>query len=316
MAAHCYSAATFQSAYHNIQSPLFRQAVTFEESRVYTSPSLRRVILVVADGMRPDSIETFDLQCIQRLMQQGGFTLSATTVTPSVTAAAMTSLLTGVAPERHGIESDRFFLPRPRHDVRPLPKVLAEAGIPTTAFMRGIPRPFHLLAKRLTHRLGITYATFAGQGAKEILAAFDGCEPSPDRGLTIMHWPDLDQAGHQSGWMSDEYGDAARTVDQAVGALAASTDIANDGETLLILMADHGGGGLHANRHDSAHPLDRTIPIVLAGGAVSATELRPRSSILDVPATILWAIGVPDPDSYAGRPYFEAFERTPQLATV
>ena len=36
-------------------------------------------------------------------------------------------------------------------------------------------------------------------------------------------------------------------------------------------------------------------------------EALHRPSLLDVPATVLWALGVPQPKSYAGRPLWEAF---------
>lgn len=277
---------------------------------MYNPPPLRRVIMVIADGLRPDAIAKFNLVSIRRMMRQGSFTLTATTVTPSVTAAAMTSLLTGVPPEQHGIKSDKFFLPSPRIDIHPMPKVLAESGIPSGAFMGELPRPFHPLAKRLTHRLGLTYATFSGHGATEILARFYGGGGSVNTGLTIMHWADADQAGHDHGWMSEEYGVAARNIDDAVGTLMGMMELLFGEDTVLIFTADHGGGGVHPKRHDSLHPLDRTIPIVLAGRAVSRSELRPMSTILDVPATILWALGATIPESYAGRPFFEAFEAT------
>lgn len=278
---------------------------------MYQPPSpLRRVILVVADGLRPDAIARFNLVSIRRMMRQGSFTLSATTVTPSVTAAAMTSLLTGVAPDRHGVRSDSFFVPVSPPDVRPMPKVLAEAGMVSGAFMRELPRPFHPLAKQLTRRLGLTYTTFSGHNAREILGAFYRHAGSVERGLTIMHWPDADQAGHEHGWMSTEYGEAVTRLDDAVGTLMGMMELLYGQDTLLVFTADHGGGGAHPNRHDSLHALDRTIPIVLAGGSVTPGELRPRSSILDVPATILWALGAGIPDSYAGRPFFEPFDKT------
>ena len=55
------------------------------------------------------------------------------------------------------------------------------------------------------------------------------------------------------------------------------------------------------------HPHDRTIPLVVAGGGVAQGELAPCTSILDVPATVAWALGVPVPPEYAGRVLVEAF---------
>ncbi len=116
--------------------------------------------------------------------------------------------------------------------------------------------------------------------------------------------------------MSEEYGRAAKAIGDAVGTLMELMELLYGPDTILILLADHGGGGLNPRRHDSVHPLDRTIPIVLFGGAVSPGEIRPMSTILDVSATILWALGVAVPDSYSGRAFFEAFEPAATLSVV
>src|SRR6185436_10956399 len=71
-----------------------------------------RVIVVVLDGLRPDAIGRFRLGAMAELMSSGAWTLDATTVRPSVTVAAITSLLTGVSPDTHGLKGDRVFIPR------------------------------------------------------------------------------------------------------------------------------------------------------------------------------------------------------------
>lgn len=55
-------------------------------------------------------------------------------------------------------------------------------------------------------------------------------------------------------------------MDRALGLLA--RQVAADPSTLLIAMADHRGGGAMPNDHESEHPVDTTIPIVLARGAL------------------------------------------------
>ena len=62
-----------------------------------TATPIRRVILVVLDGLRPDAIPRFGLAHLAALAHGGASTMLARTVHPSVTAAAMASLLTGAA---------------------------------------------------------------------------------------------------------------------------------------------------------------------------------------------------------------------------
>jgi len=276
-------------------------------------PDVRRVVLVVLDGLRADAIPALDLRCWQQLASRGASSLSGTTVAPSVTAAAMASLLSGVPPEVHGLRSDRFHLPRPNGALHPLSKVLADAGLPTSSFIRRLPLMFRGIGKRLARFQGVGVASFAGRTCREILFASWEQLLVQERGLILLHWPDADFAGHEHGWMSDEYAVVAHRLDQALGLLAAMADVEGDSGTLLIALADHGGGGVDLHDHDSDHPLDRTIPLLLAGRAVCSDELY-EPSILDVPATVLWALGVPLPESYAGRPLYEAF--TPKALAV
>ena len=99
--------------------------------------------------------------------------------------------------------------------------------------------------------------------------------------------------------MSPAYLDAARAADEAVGVLA--DGLFADETALLLVTADHGGGGVVPTDHDLPHPANDAIPIVAAGVHVLAGRGHGSASLLDVPPTILRALGVPIPREYAGR---------------
>lgn len=262
---------------------------------------VRRVIVLVLDGLRPDAIPRFGLHHIAALARRGASTPLGRTVEPSVTAAAMASLLTGAAPSRHGLQDTRFRIPRPSGPLHHLPRLLADHGFPSSAFLARMPFLFKGIAHRIAAHVGMSQARFSGTGAADILTAATATLREQRTGLILLHWPDGDAAGHAHGWMSDGYADAVRAMDREVGRLVAQLDL-EDPSTLLIALADHGGGGARSDHHDSAHPLDRTIPIMLAGGAVRRGDLGAGASLLDVPATVCWALGIPLPESFAGRP--------------
>jgi arylsulfatase A-like enzyme len=271
------------------------------------APIVSRVIIVVLDGLRADVVPLLSLPTLTRLASRGTSSFLAETVHPSVTAAAMASLFTGVRPVDHGLASDRFQVPHPRVALEPLPRVLADAGIATRAFLARIPMAYRGLARILARTSGVHDVCATGSDAAAIFASAQKALVAERQGLFVLHWPDADRAGHAHGWTSRPYMAAARALDETLGALDALTGASSDPETLLIALADHGGGGRDFRDHDSDHPHDRTIPLVLAGGRVSTGELAPYSSLLDVPATALWALGVDVPASWAGRPLVEAF---------
>lgn len=275
---------------------------------------VRRVVVVVLDGLRPDAITAFGLDHLARLAAAGASTLHGATVSPSVTAACMATLLTGAPPERHGVRSDRFHIPRPSGPVHPVPRVLAEAGLPSSAFMCRVPLLMRGVARRIASSLGVAGACLAGRTAPDVLANAHDTLRTQRHGLILFHWPDGDDAGHAHGWMSRPYEMAARRLDATLGELVHHLDLWTTRGTLLVVLADHGGGGAKHNDHDSDHPLDRTIPIVLAGAGVVPGALAAGAHLLDVPPTILHALGVAVPRSYGGRVLSEAF--TPAAVAV
>lgn len=153
-----------------------------------------------------------------------------------------------------------------------------------------------------------------GAGADDILDSAQDRLAAQHRGLIFLHWPDADRVGHDHGWMSPQYRDAALTLDRALERLIATVE--DDSDTLIIALADHGGGGVDPKDHMSEHPYDRTIPIFITGGGVVPGGLGTGLTLVDIPATILWALGIGRPSSYTGTPITRIFDRTRRLAVA
>jgi Type I phosphodiesterase / nucleotide pyrophosphatase len=270
-------------------------------------PPARRVVLLVLDGLRADLVGDLRFPHLSALMAQSAYTLDATTVLPSVTAVAMTSLLSGVGPAEHGVDSDRFRVPTPRRPLVTLAHVVSAAGLPSLGVVRQVPWLIRPLARRIVSALGLTTTHFASPNAHSLLAAALPALRTQQTGFLVLHWPDCDAIGHRTGWMSNPYLAAVARMDSALGSLRQELAASRD-DTLLIALADHGGGGRVPTHHDSAHPLDCTIPIFLDGAGVTPKQLAGEYTILDVPATVLWSLGLAIPDVYAGSPIHEAFD--------
>ena len=83
-----------------------------------------RVILVLADGMRPDAI--VDIPSVKKLAERSAHTLHGQTVFPSITLPCHMSLFHSVDPERHGTTTN-IYAPQVR-PVEGLFDVLNKAG--------------------------------------------------------------------------------------------------------------------------------------------------------------------------------------------
>ena len=94
-----------------------------------TTPAARRVVLLVLDGLRADLVGDPRFPNLIALRDESAHTVEAITVLPSVTAVAMTSLLSGVGPADHGVDTDRFRVPTPRRPLQTLAHVVTAAGL-------------------------------------------------------------------------------------------------------------------------------------------------------------------------------------------
>ena len=266
------------------------------------------VILVSIDGLRPDAIATHDAPTLQRLMSEGAYSLAAMTIVPSKTLPSHTSMLTGVGPEVHGItwnshDEDRLGLVE-------VPTVfgLAHAAGMTTAAFVAKAKFRHLLDPAVVDYFEAPSGNAANYMATRIVERAIGYLRHERPNLLFVHFGEPDFAGHTLGWMGTGYGWAVRQSDAAVARLIEAADETYGvGGYTLVVTADHGG---HERTHGTADPIDRAIPWIVFGQGVrgGAAELLPGIRTMDTAATVLWALGIPVPADWAGRPVVAAFE--------
>lgn len=180
---------------------------------------------------------------------------AARTVFPSTTAAALTSLLTGVLPGQHGIVGYRARIPGTDDVVNQL-RGWETDGLPRS-FQRARPlseslgRPFFAVSREEYEGTGFTAVTLGDaefHGADDlderVRVAADLAARHPGS-LTYLYAPDLDSIGHKRGWESDEWVATLERVDAAArtlsGLLAPGTGV--------VVTSDHGMIDVPRHRH-------------------------------------------------------------------
>lgn len=273
---------------------------------------MRRLVLILADGLRPDAVSPSVMPSLDAL--GSAFTLArhARTVRPSATVAALASLATGVAPRTHRLTEPGLRFLSGLGLLRPVARELGRGGIPADVVTAELGPAALPVAWSLAATAGVRRLTARGTRARETAVAAHRSLGRREEQLLFLYVPDCDRAGHAHGWMSQRYLEAACEVDAAIGLLAAWTD-----DSVFIVTADHGGGGVSATEHHEPHPVNDHIPLVVAGpGVTRRHQLTRPISLLDVAATILWWFGLPVPECYEGRALAEAFVREPSGAAV
>ena len=260
--------------------------------------AVERVVIISADGLRPDVLLRARAPNIRRLMESGSFTMWARTVPQSVTLPSHTSMLTGMTPERHRVlwNSD---LPGPVYPQVPtIFEIAKQAGL-STAMVTGKSKFDSLARPGSVDWVRVKSATDeeVGSRAAEVLR-----QHAPH--VTVVHFPGADKSGHDKGWGSPEQLAAIETVDRSVGILLETLEERKlRDSTVVILSADHGGAG---KSHGPNDPRSRHIPWIVSGPGIRKGYDLTRDNTLNVNtedtfATACWLLGLRPPGRIDGK---------------
>lgn len=272
-------------------------------------PAIEHVVIISIDGLRPDALELADTPTLDALRLAGAFSPKARAVLPSVTLINHASMLGGMRPEKHGIDFNTVDETRGKVNGPTLFSVAHEAGL-KTAMVVGKPKFDHLNIPG-----SVDNYIYAGFTDMQVVAE---AVPLIQAGLPdvlFIHLPDVDSAGHLTGWMSAGQLLVVTNTDSQIGKIIAALEAGNYlAHTLLLITADHGGSDLS---HGSDSPEDTLIPWLAVGPGVPAgVTLSSRITTYDTAATALYALNLPIPPTWDGQPVLEIFSQPTPESTI
>ncbi len=255
-------------------------------------------ILIMIDGLRPDGLAQANTPNLDAFQARASWTMTASSVMPSVTLPCHMSIFHSVPPSRHGIMTNDY-----QPMARPLPGLMEVVK----ASGRRCAMITNWEQLRNLSRVGsLAYSWFVDKGyeaagddavAAAAIAYFRAERPD----FMFVYLSTVDVWGHNYGWMSDEYIQHIGIVDGFVGRLldALSTD------ATVLIQADHGG---HERTHGTDMPEDMTIPWLIAGpGIRTGYEIQHAVNLLDSAQTIARVLGLTVPREWEGNCVDEVF---------
>ena len=213
-----------------------------------------RVLLIGLDGFRADYLERPAALHLRALAARGVRADRMIPAFPSKTFPNHYSIVTGLAPEHHGIVANAM-----RDPALGLFRLSDRTAVQTSGWWGG--EPIWVTAERQGRRA----ATYFWPGSEAAIGGvrpswwypYDGTRPNADRERQVLEWlalppdsapafialyfSDTDDAGHRYGPDAPQVDSAIARVDAAVGRLVAGiarlglTDVVN-----VIVVADHG----------------------------------------------------------------------------
>jgi hypothetical protein len=213
------------------------------------------VVLLAVDGLGQRAYEEArpDLEALPRLADEGA-AAPLTSVLPSTTATALTTLHLGAAPARHGLVAPVARLREHgvtasllRWRAADRSGDLAEMGVAVEDVVRAPALPQVLPG---IEAAAVTRDQYVDSPLSQVLyrgADVRGYEGLPDlteavreaaasADLVLAYWDGLDATGHLRGPDDPAWDEELVRIDEAIGALAA--DLPDD--TLLLVTSDHG----------------------------------------------------------------------------
>lgn len=250
---------------------------------------MSKVILILIDGLRADALTPESAPAVHRIFSKGAMSLTARTVTPSITLPAHFSLFTSLSPQDHNVTTNTG---------TPL-KSLSAAGLVETIRYNGMTTAAVYSWEYLRHLSPPGALDFSLYMNTDQTLHTDLDIMEMATGIIQRHAPDfcfiylegVDQAGHEKGWMSKGYMEAVARADQAVDMLAGvlkTADPASD--YTLVLQSDH--GGIDTHHYDPVDPV-LTIPWMAAGKEIRCGyRIRREMTILDTAPAIARILGI------------------------
>ncbi len=262
------------------------------------TPLTRRVLILSIDGLRPDAITLAPMPTLLKLIESSAYSLSAQTIRLSATLPAHASMLSGLCPNKHGVDWNDYLPEKEFALGTDLFDIAHAAGMQTAMFV-GKEK-----LRQITEPTSIDIFQFIND--RDLIVTENLIQNFPaDFRLLFIHFATTDDMGHVYGWLSGEQLSVIYRADQAIEKILAELDSREiRDETLIIITADHGGLG---DSHTSGYPEDMTIPWIANGSGIVPKQLTSQVNTVDTAATAAYALGLDIPTEWDGVPVYEAF---------
>ena len=259
-----------------------------------------RVIVLNIDGCRLDIFDELALPHITQLASEGTrFKYGLRTVYRALTNPAFASLMTGAAPEEHGIRDNNL---GQSIKVEGLPDI-----VPTLLY--GSMHIKHFSKKSWEVKV-ISLPTHSIYRSDEEMVRLlkEDLMGRPEVRLFIADFSEADFLGHAFGSTSRQYKEALKNIDEKIGSFIYWLKAQNlEENTAVIICSDHG-----ISEIDHSYLIrksERYVPCILWGRGIRKNlALEEVYSIRDIANTISYFMGVPYPNRAKGRVFIESLE--------
>ena len=266
-------------------------------------PPFRRVLMLNIDGARKDVFDALDLPVMRRLAVEGAsHPQGLHTVYRALTNPAFASILTGAAPEVHGVMDNNLG--------RPIRVEGLADVVPSIAY--GSMHVKHFCKPQWETRI-VSLPRHSIYRSDDVMVSWikEDLESRPEVRLFVADFSEADFLAHAYGSTSAQYKDALRRIDARIGALIdwmGARGLTDD--SAIIVCSDHGIAAIDHSFLIARS--ERYVPFYLHGkGIRKGFRITRPGRITDICSTIAYLLGVRYPDAARGQVFTDALEECP-----
>ncbi|KAI9298552.1 alkaline phosphatase-like protein [Neoconidiobolus thromboides FSU 785] len=254
------------------------------------SNKIERVLFIGLDGAG-NFYQQIDTPNIHKLFGSGAYTNNAQAMKPTSSGQNWGSMLTGVIPERHGVTNgniNNHYYNKTEYPTVYKTILNYSSNATIASIVSWAP-----LNKGLTEE-GLKLDKVTSNDATVLTSTLDYItKRGKDSKFMFVYFGNIDETGHNKGWLSKEYIKEYKLVDSYIGKILAKLEEAKLRDSTLILMtADHGGIG---KTHGGNSKEETQILFGASGPGISPKKLDDTVRNMDIFAITLKALNIPLP---------------------
>ncbi|MCP4671448.1 MAG: alkaline phosphatase family protein [Desulfobacula sp.] len=221
---------------------------------------IKTVLIISIDALHPKALNIETTGNIQRLMEQGVYTLNGHSTKPPLTLLAHTAMFSGRGPESGGRADNTWHLGQANFKGETIFSTARSKGY-TTGFFYSKEKLGYLVSEAVDqHKLDRDFS---------VENTMDFFKTSGKKAFCFLHISGLDLTGPIEGWMSPDYMDELFFIDKTIAPLIQM--IESKGNYLIIITSDHAG---HGTIHGTDHPDDAKLPLVMVSDIVDLKQYQ------------------------------------------
>lgn len=269
------------------------------------------VVLIGIDGLMTDGLKKSYVPNIDTIIRQGCVSYTTRSVMPSLSCPNWAAILSGAGPEQTGVTDNNWTFGN--HELPPVDKD-AYGYFPSIYRVIREQKPeaktclftdWDWITKYVNHFWVNKMEVIDGN--QEITSKAIDYITTQRPLFSCILYKYADETGHSKGYMGEEYRKAISDLDKEIGKIVMALKKAKMYEkTLIVIASDHGG---KEKNHGGLSRAEMEVPWIAKGPGLRKNVVlsRPNDN-MNTATTIVLLLNLTPPDSWVGRPVFEAFD--------